>query len=109
MPKRKDPRKYATPKYELINQLYAEQAAVCPLCKQSLLPDLQMYVAWKTKQLYNGSKLRRKDVNLGIDHIKAKSKGGADTVENLALVHRTCNAIKDDIEFEYERPQRTSA
>jgi len=108
MKQRKDPRRYTVPKYELINQLYANQAAVCPLCKQSLLTDLQMYVAWKTRQPWEGARLRRKDVNLGIDHVKPKSKGGADAVDNLALVHRTCNAHKDNLDFHYELPKRVN-
>lgn len=94
------------PKYELINKLYELQQAICPLCLRSLLNDLQMYVAWKTKTAWKGKKLKRKDVNLNVDHIKCKHSGGDEELDNLALVHKSCNVIKDNIDFQYDKPKR---
>jgi len=94
------------PKYELINRLYELQGHTCPICKLSLLEEIKMWVAWKTKQLWQGKKLRRKEVNLNIDHIFPKDSGGTEHIDNLALVHRRCNTLKSNSRLEYERPRR---
>lgn len=102
-------RKFGVPKYVLIGKLYEIQGHTCPICKQSILTEMQMWIAWKTKQKWAGRKLRRKDVNLNIDHIEAVGNGGTNDMDNLALTHTRCNTLKDNITLAYDRPKRSDS
>ena len=42
----------------------------------------------------NGCSMHFKKVNLTIDHIIAKSKGGTDHIDNLQLLCGHCNSVK---------------
>jgi len=94
-------------KTDLVMQLYQLQEPVCPLCKQSILPELQTWLAWRERQVVNGQRVRRKDANINIDHIVPLSEGGPNTIDNLALTHRRCNDLRGNVPNMYEaRPTR---
>lgn len=50
----------------------------------------------KTKICYLCGKQLPGEDKSTIDHILPKSKGGTDSIENLALVHWKCNNLKGD-------------
>lgn len=100
-------RKYQyTTKTELVKELYQLQEPVCPLCKRSLLPELQLWLMWHEKKSINGNRVRRKDANINIDHIVPVSEGGTDDLDNLALTHRRCNDIRANALIYDARPER---
>lgn len=96
------------PKYKLIIYLYEQQGDICPLCKQSLFEEMQLWIAWRDQKFTGVRRIRRKDVNLNIDHIVAVADGGADDVGNLALTHRTCNDIRGKVKIYDKRPTRNT-
>ena len=51
----------------------------------------------------NGCRVDFNIVNLTIDHIVPKSKGGGDYYENYQLLCGTCNSIKGDRPMEFLR------
>lgn len=97
------------PKYKLIIHLYDLQGHICPLCRTSMLTEIEMWVAWREKKLYIGRRLRRKDINLNIDHVVPVADGGRDTIDNLALTHRRCNDVKGKVKVYEHAPRRTGA
>lgn len=99
-------RKYAMRKQDLVAELYKLQEPICPLCKRSLLPELQVWLAWKEKREINGKRVRRKEANINIDHIIPVAEGGTDDIENLALTHRRCNDIRGTAAIYDKRPER---
>lgn len=99
-------RVYSMRKSDLVAALYQMQEPICPLCKRTLLPEIQMWINWKDKILINGRRVRRKDANLNIDHIVAVADGGTDDIENLALTHKRCNDIRGKVNIYTERPAR---
>lgn len=105
---RKNKRNYGqgVRKTDLVAQLYHLQEPICPLCKRSLLPEINLWIAWKERKSINGQRVRRKDANINIDHIVPVAEGGTNDIHNLALTHRRCNDIKGKVIFDYERPKR---
>lgn len=89
-------------KPKLWEQLVSSSNGICPLCKKHL--DLKMYKLYmKLKKLERNSKKKsyrgmRKKIDLSIDHIKPKSKGGTWDIENLQLTHKRCNSLKGNNE-----------
>ena len=49
----------------------------------------------------NGCREHFKKVNLTVDHVIAKSKGGTDHIGNLQLLCHNCNSVKGDRGMEY--------
>lgn len=99
-------RNYGVPKYKLITELYHEQGDECPLCFRSMLPEIQKWICYKEKQKYKGVRLKRKDINLNVDHIIPVAKGGTDARDNLALTHKRCNDIKGSVQVYSVKPKR---
>lgn len=94
-------------KTDLVAQLYHIQEPICPLCKQSLLPEVKVWLAWRERKTVNGERVRRKDANINIDHIVPLAEGGSNDISNLALTHRRCNDIRGKVMIYDERPQRS--
>ncbi|MEL6413545.1 MAG: HNH endonuclease signature motif containing protein [Pseudomonadota bacterium] len=69
---------------KIVDQLWQAQAGLCALCGEPMLrsrfqaPHAQVWAKQRAT----------------VDHIVPKSKGGADTAENLQLAHARCNKIK---------------
>lgn len=88
-------------KKQLLNNLL-EQSDVCGICGQSLLKEkYELEEYRKILKLGSGGykdfkRIRRKHINLNIDHKVPKSKGGTWDIENVHLTHKTCNTIKGD-------------
>lgn len=88
---------YKNPLKPKIEELY-EEGMDCGICHCTLAPDYEKYKEWK-KGL-----IKRKDVNLNIDHIipkrvftrfwDQKGKEMCWDKTNLMLTHRTCNEEK---------------
>lgn len=101
------------PKYKLIIQLYELQGDICPLCKQSMFEEITLWVRWRDqrgRKLVTGEvRIKRKDINLNIDHIVAVASGGTDDISNLALTHRSCNDIRGHVTIYDKRPTRTKS
>ena len=91
-------RKYKLKKHEIIKILYKKQGDTCPLCMQSIHEDMKKWLQWHiqaTSGRKKGEKrIKRGSVNINIDHIIPVSKGGGSEIDNLALTHKTCNAIR---------------
>lgn len=81
-------------KYEKmsIEDLAVRDGLLCGICGENLVLEYQDYMLWKKV----GRKLfkRRKYININIDHIIPRSKGGTWDPKNLQLVHKVCNDIK---------------
>lgn len=75
---------YKTPDTELFQTLWSSQQGACALCGEVMLRN-RFEAAHAT--------LWRKH-RATFDHIIPRSKGGADTQENLQLAHARCNKIK---------------
>lgn len=109
--KTKRTRNYGMPKYKLIAYLYKVQGDICPLCLRSMFEEMRLWILWREqrgKQVSKSEKIRRKNINLNIDHIIPVSEGGSDAVDNLALTHRRCNDIKGSSNIYEKRPSRHS-
>lgn len=87
-------------------ELYKLQEPVCPLCMRSLIPEINLWLAWRERRKINGERVRRKDANINIDHIVPVAEGGSDDISNLALTHRTCNDIRGKALIYDKRPDR---
>lgn len=82
----------------LWEKLVNSSDGICPLCKKHL--DLKMYKLYiRLKKLERNNKKKsyrgmRKKIDLSIDHIIPKSKGGTWDYKNLQLTHKRCNSLK---------------
>lgn len=75
--------------------LIVTQKPICPVCEESIEEEIAMYEAWvDSGRGHHGGNLRRRDVDLTLDHLMPRSRGGADDITNLRLVHRKCNLEK---------------
>lgn len=102
------------PKFQLIAELYDLQGDICPLCKHSISEDVALWLKYidqkrrgKSGRRKGEKKIKRKNVNLNIDHIVAVANGGTDDIDNLALTHRRCNDIRGTIKVYDKRPKRS--
>ena len=75
---------FLTPETGLFQTLWHQQSGLCALCGQPMLrnrfdaPHAQVWAKQRAT----------------FDHIMPRSKGGADTPQNLQLAHARCNKIK---------------
>ena len=69
---------------ETFEQLWESQSGLCALCGEPMLRN-----RFQAPHARIWAKQRAT-----IDHIVPKSKGGADTWDNLQLAHARCNKIK---------------
>jgi DNA modification methylase len=65
--------------------------------------DIKHKLYKKQKKLCNGCSVEFQIINLEVDHIIPKSKGGANIYENYQLLCGTCNRIKGNRPMEYLR------
>lgn len=99
---------YKWPTYE---SLMHRDGVNCFICGRSLSVELEKLKNWyDKKKYYEERKLkfshrsrRRKDIDINIDHVIPRSKGGANDFSNYALTHRNCNRLKADKTIEYAR------
>jgi len=75
---------YQTPQNAVFQNLWTAQSGCCALCGKVMLRN-----RFDAPHARIWSKHRAT-----FDHIMPRSKGGADTAENLQLVHARCNKIK---------------
>ena len=69
---------------EIFRTLWDAQGGACALCGRAM-PATR----WETPHARVWTKLRPT-----YDHIRPRSKGGDDALENLQLAHARCNKIK---------------
>ncbi|WP_167488568.1 HNH endonuclease [Nocardia terpenica] len=62
-------------------EIYERDGWVCQLCFKPVDPGLDP---------------KKDRMSASLDHIRPKSKGGGDELENLQLAHRSCNSSKRD-------------
>lgn len=71
----------------------------CAICGVSLVNEVEQLKEYYNQQ-YDGAKMRKKtkrtSINIDIDHIYPKSKGGVNELFNFQLTHRECNKKKSD-------------
>jgi len=70
-----------------------KKGLICYICKKSLRIEWREYEYWLSN---NGSQEDRQKIDLSIDHVRPRSKGGSEEISNLRLVHKTCNCSKAD-------------
>lgn len=75
---------YQTPESERFRLLWTIQSGLCALCDKPMLRN-----RYEAPHARIWAKQRAT-----FDHVIPRSKGGADTVENLQLAHARCNKIK---------------
>lgn len=80
--------------------LIERDGTVCRLCTEDMREEIEAYKLWLWERA-KGQKYtkRRQQINLNIDHIKPVASGGQTVLENLAVVHRTCNAQKGSLDL----------
>lgn len=87
-------------KYELV---YPKSEGKCYLCGQSIEEDFRKIILWfdlmRSKKKGEKMPFKRKSIPLNFDHIIPKSldkrkESPLRTLDNLALVHKTCNNKK---------------
>jgi 5-methylcytosine-specific restriction endonuclease McrA len=91
-----------------IRKLEKRDGPVCGICKLDIskeLEKLHSLFRWRRstheeRAFFGLRKVRRKNINLNIDHILPESRGGSNYLSNLALTHRTCNDWKADLLLE---------
>ncbi len=69
----------------------ASKGLDCHLCAGDLTKEFAVFLQWVLEK-----KVLRQTIDLDIDHIIPKSKGGSNNFENLHLSHRTCNNRKSN-------------
>ncbi len=89
-------------KIDLIKELYNKQDTLCLICGISLEREYKQLEHWNKTVIWNNkhpqNKIpiipKRKNINIDIDHIHPKSKGGSNEIENLSVTHIHCNNKK---------------
>lgn len=85
-----------------IRKLEKRDGSICGICKQDMTQELErlhrMFL-WRNnpptlREILGLKKIRRKTINVSIDHVIPVSKGGRSDLSNLALAHWTCNQEK---------------
>lgn len=75
---------YLTPRSAVFHSLWTAQSGLCALCDKPMLRN-----RFEAPHARIWGKQRAT-----FDHVVPRSKGGADTAENLQLAHARCNKIK---------------
>lgn len=82
--------------YRVLEVLLSSSDGICYICNKQL-EDFQKLVEWVNLRKQNQkTTIRRKRININIDHVIPLSKGGTDCLENTKLVHFQCNEKKSN-------------
>ena len=78
----------------IVLKLLENRDWVCGICGVSLTEEIAQLKKYYEQP--NGVKhtIKRKKINIDIDHIFPRSKGGVSELFNLQLTHSTCNNAK---------------
>lgn len=93
-------------KADVYRSLIFLKKPICVICDESIEQEIIEYEQWKREAIARslGAEVtftkKRKDIDLTIDHLLPRSKGGTHDLSNLALVHRECNHKKGDLTLE---------
>ena len=83
--------------YKILIVLKERDGLICNICKNSLKKEWEEYIQWWNDG-HTGRYGKRTNINLDVDHILPRSKGGGamniDNIDNLALTHISCNSDK---------------
>lgn len=81
--------------YKTLEKLIPLSNGKCPLCFRSIdLEGIKAYVSYMKNE--SRVRVRRKNIDVNIDHIIPIEKGGTNDIGNMQLVHPYCNALKSD-------------
>lgn len=103
---------------EIYLTLIVTRDHVCKICGRSIEQEIIEWEIWcREVRLRQKPTRKRGEIDLNLDHIVPRSRGGSDDLENLMLVHRQCNLMKGDLtlaeylsgerEHRYLRAQRS--
>lgn len=93
-------------KADVYRSLIFLKKPICVICDESIEQEIIEYEQWKREAIARslGAQIpftkKRKDIDLTIDHLLPRSKGGTHDLSNLALVHRECNHNKGNLTLE---------
>lgn len=78
-----------------IIKLSKRQSKNCPLCGVDLSKEfVELYLYYKSKENNEKQPTKRHSININVDHVIPKSKGGKTNITNCQLAHATCNTKK---------------
>lgn len=93
-----------------VQKLAERDGVICRLCGGDVTKEFQQLMYWfarrgadpkgaaELKRIYTGKdgveNKHRRSINLNLDHVVPKSRGGSDNLNNLVLAHKKCNSSK---------------
>lgn len=85
--------------YKILEKLIPRSNGFCPICGRDIdLQGIKNYVRYmkikNKKEEGIVSKIKRRRIDVNIDHIKPIEAGGTNDLENMQLVHPICNVKK---------------
>lgn len=81
---------------EQLLKLLGSREWICSLCGKSLEKEIEELKAYYSTQYGVKPLKKRKSINIDIDHITPRSKGGVNELYNYQITHSTCNNKKDN-------------
>ncbi len=83
--------------YKILAQIIPFSDGNCPLCGEPIdLEGIKRYVHWMEGGHKSFPRVRRKFIDVDIDHIQPIEFGGGNEISNLQLTHPKCNSSKSN-------------
>jgi len=82
--------------YRFLDKILPFMNDTCPWCGKKLdIEGLKKYVQWmKMRKSMKIARVKRKNIDVDIDHKIPIWRGGTNDIENCQLMHPKCNAAK---------------
>jgi 5-methylcytosine-specific restriction endonuclease McrA len=81
--------------YRFLDKIIPHLNNVCPWCNKPLdIDGLKIYVEFMKNRKGGKMRIKRKNIDVDIDHKIPVWKGGTNDIENLQFMHPACNNAK---------------